>query len=295
MSERSAISTASDRTCQPFDPWRYLSNGGLQKVAPRYKVCDRHLFSDSTGAFSADETPLTVRQKSALDIVAASLVFWMIPKSREDPRRTAFPPASRTRCYPDGLSDVVRARKPCRPPASLEYRSKKALRRSADSRRPRRSPSHLLQILGFFTVKLQFEHMKVKSLWPSLSLTKVRMSLSNSKPGPFFRLYQYSFSQSSVGKDLKYADSHGWVKAERTSATIGITDHAQATSDVNSPVSGKVVEVNTELADSPGLVSHSLSAVHFKCSLMAVWDVCAQPQNSQAHEIVIGQHSATNF
>ncbi|KAL5975741.1 hypothetical protein ACLOJK_020067 [Asimina triloba] len=101
-------------------------------------------------------------------------------------------------------------------------------------------------------------------------------------------LYQFSFSQSSVGKDLKYADSHEWVKAEGTSATIGITDHAQdhlgdvvyvelpevgtsvkqggsfgavesvkATSDVNSPVSGKVVEVNTELADSPGLVNAS--------------------------------------
>ncbi|KAL5975159.1 hypothetical protein ACLOJK_031838 [Asimina triloba] len=147
----------------------------------------------------------------------------------------------------------------------------KALRRSADSRGPRRSPSHLLQILDFFTVKLQFEHMKVESLWPSLSLTKVRMSLSNSKPGPFFRLYQYSFSRSSVGKDLKYADSHGWVKAEGTSATMGITDHAQVA------IVWKVVEINTELGDSPGLVSHPLPAVHFKCSLMAVRDVNASP------------------
>ena len=91
----------------------------------------------------------------------------------------------------------------------------------------------------------------------------------------------------AVLKDLKYADSHEWVKVEGSSATVGITDHAQdhlgdvvyvelpelgtsvtqgssfgavesvkATSDINSPVSGKVVEVNKELDDSPGLVSH---------------------------------------
>jgi glycine cleavage system H protein len=90
----------------------------------------------------------------------------------------------------------------------------------------------------------------------------------------------------AVVKDLKYADSHEWVKVEGNSATVGITDHAQdhlgdvvyvelpevgapvtqgsgfgavesvkATSDIYSPVSGKVVEVNVELSDSPGLVS----------------------------------------
>lgn len=89
----------------------------------------------------------------------------------------------------------------------------------------------------------------------------------------------------SVVKDLKYADTHEWVKVNGSSATIGITDHAQdhlgdvvyvelpevgvdvkqggsfgavesvkATSDINSPVSGKVVEVNEKLSDSPGLV-----------------------------------------
>ncbi|KAL8140175.1 hypothetical protein V2J09_006196 [Rumex salicifolius] len=92
----------------------------------------------------------------------------------------------------------------------------------------------------------------------------------------------------AVIRDLKYADSHEWVKAEGKSATIGITDHAQdhlgdvvyvelpeigtsvtqgssfgavesvkATSDVNSPVSGKVVEVNEELSNSPALVNGS--------------------------------------
>jgi len=85
---------------------------------------------------------------------------------------------------------------------------------------------------------------------------------------------------------LKYADSHEWVKVDENSATVGITDHAQdhlgdvvyvelpevgaavtqggsfgavesvkATSDINSPVSGKVVEVNEALNSSPALVS----------------------------------------
>ncbi|XP_051125006.1 glycine cleavage system H protein 2, mitochondrial-like [Andrographis paniculata] len=93
---------------------------------------------------------------------------------------------------------------------------------------------------------------------------------------------------ATVIKDLKYAESHEWVKVEGKSATIGITDHAQdhlgdvvfvelpeegtavdqgasfgavesvkATSEVNSPISGKVVEVNTNLNDSPGLVNSS--------------------------------------
>ncbi|GMY09518.1 glycine cleavage system H protein 2, mitochondrial-like [Fagus crenata] len=93
---------------------------------------------------------------------------------------------------------------------------------------------------------------------------------------------------SSVVKDLKYADSHEWAKVDGNSATIGITDHAQdhlgdvvyvelpevgksisqgsgfgavesvkATSDVYSPVSGKVTEVNEELNSSPGLINAS--------------------------------------
>lgn len=76
------------------------------------------------------------------------------------------------------------------------------------------------------------------------------------------------------------------MKVDGKSATIGITDHAQdhlgdvvyvelpevgtavkqgdgfgavesvkATSDINSPVSGKVIEVNEELSNSPALVS----------------------------------------
>uniref|UniRef100_A0A804P9X8 Lipoyl-binding domain-containing protein n=1 Tax=Zea mays TaxID=4577 RepID=A0A804P9X8_MAIZE len=91
-----------------------------------------------------------------------------------------------------------------------------------------------------------------------------------------------------VPKDLKYADSHEWVKVEGDSATVGITDYAQralgelvyvelpevvisvsqgktfaalesvkAANDTYSPVSREVVEVNEKLSDLPGLVNTS--------------------------------------
>ncbi|KAF3954280.1 hypothetical protein CMV_020355 [Castanea mollissima] len=53
-----------------------------------------------------------------------------------------------------------------------------------------------------------------------------------------------------VVKDLKYLDSHEWVKVEGNSATVGITVHAQ-------DHLGIVVEVNEELNDSTGLINSS--------------------------------------
>ena len=86
-------------------------------------------------------------------------------------------------------------------------------------------------------------------------------------------------------KDLQYAKSHEWVRVEGDIATVGITDHAQkalgdityaecpqvddsveagkecgsiesvkAASDIFSPVSGTVTEVNGELEDAPETV-----------------------------------------
>ncbi|KAK9267699.1 hypothetical protein L1049_010131 [Liquidambar formosana] len=109
-----------------------------------------------------------------------------------------------------------------------------------------------------------------------------------SRAASYLRISVFHRGFSSVVKDLKYADSHEWVKVEGSSATVGITDHAQdhlgdvvyvelpevgaavmqgssfgavesvkATSDIYSPVSGKVVEVNEELNNSPGLVNAS--------------------------------------
>ncbi|XP_010052529.2 glycine cleavage system H protein 2, mitochondrial [Eucalyptus grandis] len=109
-----------------------------------------------------------------------------------------------------------------------------------------------------------------------------------SRAASYLRISVFHRGFSTVLKDLKYADSHEWVKIEGASATVGITDHAQdhlgdvvyielpevgaavaqgssfgavesvkATSDIYSPISGKVVEVNEELNKSPGLVNSS--------------------------------------
>jgi glycine cleavage system H protein len=89
-----------------------------------------------------------------------------------------------------------------------------------------------------------------------------------------------------IPEDLKYSESHEWVKTEGQSVTIGITDYAQeelgdivfvelpkvgrvlkqkesfgvaesvkAVSDLFSPVSGKVTAVNEELAQHPEQVN----------------------------------------
>jgi glycine cleavage system H protein len=89
-----------------------------------------------------------------------------------------------------------------------------------------------------------------------------------------------------VPEDLKYAETHEWVRIDKTIGTVGITDHAQAeltdivyvelpqvgakvtakkqaavvesvkaASDIYSPVSGEVTEINGDLESSPGLVN----------------------------------------
>lgn len=89
-----------------------------------------------------------------------------------------------------------------------------------------------------------------------------------------------------VPEELKYTQEHEWVKLDGNTATVGITDYAQgelsdvvfvelpevgdsvekaatfgtieavkALSELFSPVSGKVVAINEQLADSPELVN----------------------------------------
>lgn len=91
---------------------------------------------------------------------------------------------------------------------------------------------------------------------------------------------------SKVLDDRRYADSHEWVKLDGEIATVGISDYAQhalgnivyvdmpevgdevtqgedfgavesvkAASDLISPVSGEVVEINEELEDKPELIN----------------------------------------
>lgn len=87
-------------------------------------------------------------------------------------------------------------------------------------------------------------------------------------------------------KDFKYTQEHEWIKVEGNIATVGITDYAQdslgdvvyvelpqeggtvtknepfgvvesvkAVSDLYSPVSGNVTEVNDAIIDSPEVIN----------------------------------------
>src|SRR3989440_136968 len=91
---------------------------------------------------------------------------------------------------------------------------------------------------------------------------------------------------ANVPTDLKYAKSHEWVRIAGDVATVGITDHAQheltdvvfvelpergkkvksgescavvesvkTASDIYSPVSGEISEINKAVADNPALVN----------------------------------------
>jgi glycine cleavage system H protein len=89
-----------------------------------------------------------------------------------------------------------------------------------------------------------------------------------------------------VLSELKYSKDHEWAKVEGNTASVGITDYAQdqlgdvvyvelpatgkelkageefgvvesvkSVSSLLAPLSGKVIEINKELADSPQLVN----------------------------------------
>ena len=90
----------------------------------------------------------------------------------------------------------------------------------------------------------------------------------------------------NVPSDLKYAKSHEWLRAAGDAATVGITDHAQheltdvvfvelpevgrkvnageacavvesvkTASDIYSPVTGEIIEVNKAVVENPALVN----------------------------------------
>ena len=96
----------------------------------------------------------------------------------------------------------------------------------------------------------------------------------------------FSTYMSNVPTDLKYAKSHEWVRVSGDTATVGITDHAQheltdivfvelpavgrkvkageacavvesvkTASDIYSPVSGEILDVNQAVVDKPELVN----------------------------------------
>ncbi len=90
----------------------------------------------------------------------------------------------------------------------------------------------------------------------------------------------------NIPKELYYTKDHEWARIDANIATVGITDHAQkllgdivfleisevgteikkgekigtiesvkAASDIFSPVSGKIIEVNTDLTSTPEQVN----------------------------------------
>ncbi|MEK3887786.1 glycine cleavage system protein GcvH [Bacillus sp. FSL K6-3431] len=92
----------------------------------------------------------------------------------------------------------------------------------------------------------------------------------------------------NLPKELRYSDEHEWIKTEGENMRIGITDFAQSelgdivfvelpevgdvvtadepfgsvesvktVSELYSPLSGKVIEVNEELEDNPEYVNES--------------------------------------
>jgi glycine cleavage system H protein len=92
----------------------------------------------------------------------------------------------------------------------------------------------------------------------------------------------------NVPDNLKYAETHEWIRVEGDTGTVGITDHAQneltaivyvdppkigasvsagqpaavvesvkAASDIYSPADGEVIEVNEALSSEPALVNTS--------------------------------------
>lgn len=93
---------------------------------------------------------------------------------------------------------------------------------------------------------------------------------------------------NEIRNDLKYTDTHEWLKVKGNTALVGITDHAQSeltdivfaelpeigkelkkgdelcvvesvksVSEIYAPISGKVVGVNGKLEDTPEIINES--------------------------------------
>src|SRR5690554_4548729 len=106
----------------------------------------------------------------------------------------------------------------------------------------------------------------------------------------------------NLPKDLRYSEEHEWVKVEGDKVRIGITDFAQSelgdivfvelpevgdeidadepfgsvesvktVSELYAPISGKVVEVNEDLNDSPEFVNES--------PYEKAWMIVVEPNN----------------
>jgi glycine cleavage system H protein len=124
----------------------------------------------------------------------------------------------------------------------------------------------------------------------------------------------------NVPANLLYAESHEWVKIEGTTATVGITDHAQnllgdvvflqlpavgkivkpkapvavvesvkAASDIYAPLSGEIIEVNNAPVENTTLVNTSPydEAWMFKIKLSAPEEVTSLLKDAAAYSAQI--------
>ncbi|KAG6524323.1 hypothetical protein ZIOFF_014229 [Zingiber officinale] len=71
--------------------------------------------------------------------------------------------------------------------------------------------------------------MASRLLWASRAASYLKISTCPSafSIGTHFKNVHDSNYLLTVIKDLKYANTHEWVKVDGSTATIGITDHAQ--------------------------------------------------------------------
>lgn len=125
---------------------------------------------------------------------------------------------------------------------------------------------------------------------------------------------------SNVPDDLRYTESHEWVRVDGENARVGITDHAQAeltdvvyvelpkvgtkveargqiavvesvkaASDIYAPLAGEVVEVNEALSSNPALVNTDPFGDGWIFSLkMDTPDDAKQLKNAAAYRQAIG-------
>ncbi len=122
----------------------------------------------------------------------------------------------------------------------------------------------------------------------------------------------------SLPKDLLYSEEHEWVKKEGDNVRIGITDFAQSelgdivfvelpevgdeveadesfgsvesvktVSELYAPVSGKVVEVNEELEDSPEFVNES--------PYEKAWMIVVEPSDKSEFDDLLSDEGYNEF
>lgn len=122
----------------------------------------------------------------------------------------------------------------------------------------------------------------------------------------------------SLPKDLLYSEEHEWVKKEGEQVRIGITDFAQSelgdivfvelpevgdeveadesfgsvesvktVSELYAPISGKVVEINEELEDSPEFVNES--------PYEKAWMIVVEPSDTSEFDDLLSDEGYKEF